>query len=88
MDNYTAIHKPDVHRFEIHKDGHTGFVEYSIHDGYLDILHTIVDPRLENLGIGSALVRAAYDWGKTQNLKPMGSCQFAYIWLRRHPEYN
>lgn len=88
MSTFNAIHKPAEHRFEIHEDGAVGWVEYSIHDGCLDILHTIVAPKLENRGIGSALVRAAYDWGRTEGLDPMGSCQFAHMWLRRHPEYS
>lgn len=88
MNNYKVEHKPADRRFEIHEEGRTGWVEYIIRDGALDILHTIVPIQLENRGIGSALVRAAYDWGKTQGLEPVGSCHFAHAWLQRHPEYN
>ncbi len=81
------IHKPETNRFELSEDGRTAYVEYQIHDGCIDILHTIVPTQLENRGIGSALVKTTYDWGKTQNLKPRGSCRFADAWLARHEEY-
>lgn len=88
MNTYKTIHKPEDNRFEIHEDGYVAYVEYMIHDGALDILHTIVPMRIENRGIGSLLVRAAYDWGRGEGLRPMGTCHFANTWLRRHPEYN
>ena len=88
MNSYKTIHKPESNRFEIHEDGAVAYVEYNIQGGGLNILHTIVPMRLENRGIGSALVRTAYDWARSEGLQPMATCQFAHIWLRRHPEYN
>ena len=85
MNSHETIHRPDSHRFEIHEDGLVAYVEYYIHDGAIDILHTIVPIRLENRGIGSALVRAAYDWGRSEGLAPAATCSFADAWLRRHP---
>ncbi len=84
---YKTVHRPDERRFEIHEEGGIAYVEYYIHDGKIDIVHTIVPMHLENRGIGSALVRAAYDWGEAEGLGPAATCQFAHIWLRRHPEY-
>lgn len=88
MSDHKTIHKPGERRFEIHEEGGVAYAEYHIHDGAIDIVHTIVPMQLENRGIGSALVRAAYDWGRSEGLRPMGACHFAHIWLRRHPEYN
>jgi predicted GNAT family acetyltransferase len=88
MNDYKVIHKPESRRFEIHEEGQIAYVEYYLHDGAVDILHTIVPMSLENRGMGSSLVRATYDWGRAQGLKPLGTCRFAYAWLRRHPEYN
>jgi predicted GNAT family acetyltransferase len=88
MDTYKAVHKPDRNRFEITESGLTAYVEYYVHDGAVDILHTIVPIGLENRGIGSALVRAAYDWGRKEGLAAVATCSFAHAWLRRHPEYK
>lgn len=87
MAQYNVIHKPESSRFEIHEEGKVAYVEYYIHDGFLDILHTIVPMSLESRGIGSALVKAAYDWALVEGLNPMGTCSFAAAWLKRHPDY-
>lgn len=86
--DYKVIHKPEERRFEVWEDGAVGYVEYYLHDGALDILHTIVPYRLEGRGIGSALVKGAYDWARSEGLEAAATCRFAYLWLKRHPEYN
>ncbi len=85
--DYKVIHSPNRSRFEICEDGHTAYAEYYAHDGYVDILHTIVPRHMENKGIGSALVKATYDWARTEGHNCKGTCSFAGAWLRRHPEY-
>jgi predicted GNAT family acetyltransferase len=88
MESFKVIHKPQDHRFEVWEDGSVSYVEYYLHDGMVDILHTIVPYHLEGRGIGSALVKATYDWARSEHLTPMATCHFAVAWLRRHPEYN
>ena len=44
-------------------------------------------PALEGRGIASALTEAAYDYAKANHLKPEGTCSYAAVWLKRHPEY-
>lgn len=87
MKEFKVIHKPAVNRFEIWEDGSVAYVEYYVHDGAIDILHTIVPYHLEGRGVGSALVKAAYDWGRKEGLKAEATCHFAVTWLRRHKEY-
>ncbi len=88
MSKYKVIHKPEDRRFEVWEDGLVGYVEYYLHDGALDILHTIVPYKLEGRGIGSALVKAAYEWAREEGLDSAATCRFAHIWLSRHPEYR
>lgn len=88
MKEYKVIHKPEDRRFEVWEDGAVGYVEYCLHDDALDILHTIVPYRLEGRGVGSALVKGAYDWARSERLGFAATCRFAVAWLRRHPEYN
>ncbi len=88
MSKYKVIHKPEDRRFEVWEDGLVGYVEYYLHDGAIDILHTIVPYQLEGRGIGSALVKAAYEWAREEGLDCAATCRFAHIWLSRHPEFN
>lgn len=85
--NTDIIHIPSRHRFELHQEDTTAFVEYEIGHGYLDIVHTLVPPPLEGRGIAADLVKAAYDYALDQGLLPYGSCSYTAIWLKRHPEY-
>ncbi len=87
MSEYKVIHKPSSRRFEVLEQGSVAYVEYYIHDGALDILHTIVPYRLEGRGVGSALVKAAYDWARSEGLGLAATCHFAHLWLKRHPDY-
>ena len=81
------VHDQKSRRFLISTEGHTAYVEYDIHDGMLDILHTVVPPPVEGRGIASALVRHAFDYALRHGLKPEATCSYARTWLARHPEY-
>lgn len=80
-------HIPEQNRFETTVDGFTAFVKYRVVNDGLDILHTIVPRAIEGQGIGAALVKESYDYAQNNNLKCLATCQFAVVWLRRHPEY-
>lgn len=81
------VHDQEHRRFQTSVEGHTAYVEYDIHDGMLDILHTVVPSPVEGRGIASALVRHAFDYALRQGLKPEATCSYARTWLARHPEY-
>ncbi len=82
------VHIPSQHRFELHVEGLTAFVEYEIDNGHLDIVHTLVPPALEGRGIAAELVKTTFDYALDQGLRPHGSCSYAAVWLKRHPEYS
>lgn len=72
----------------ITEDGNDASVEYDVHDGTLDIVHTFVPHPLEGRGIASQLVRTAYDYAREKGLKPTATCTYAKAWLDRHPDYR
>ena len=53
----------------------------------LDIIHTIVPKNLEGRGIAATLVETAYKYAKEQGLRPLATCSYAVVWLKRHPEF-
>lgn len=81
------VHDQKRRRFQTSVEGHTAYVEYDIHDGMLDILHTIVPKAIEGRGIASALVRYAFDYAVQNGMKPAATCSYALTWLKRHTEY-
>lgn len=82
------IHDTTRNWFRTEVDGHTAHIAYRLHDGALDIRHTIVPEEIGGQGIASALVKAAYDYAREQGLKPVATCSYAVAWLRRHTEYQ
>lgn len=87
MQELEIRHDPEKRIVHTTVDGHTAHVEYSIHDGMLDILHTVVPPPVEGRGIASALVRHVFDYALRHGLKPEATCSYARTWLARHQEY-
>ena len=85
---YTVNHYPEKHRFEVVEDGLTAYVEYRLRGDALDIIHTIVPKNLEGRGIAATLVETAYKYAKEQGLRPLATCSYAVVWLKRHPEFS
>ena len=80
-------HRKEENRFYTEVEGFTGYVEYRIHDGGLDIVHTIVPDEIGGRGIAAELVAATYEYARSQGLKPIATCSYAIAWLERHPKY-
>lgn len=85
---YNILHLENINRFEINLEEETAYVEYTLHDDNLDIEVTYVPQSLEGQGFAAALVKQAYDFALTSNLKPVATCSYAVAWLKRHPEYS
>ena len=56
---HTVIHDEKVNRFEVFESGQIAYLQYEEKDGVLDILHTMVPPQLEGMGIAADLTTAA-----------------------------
>lgn len=84
----TITHDTTSHRFAVTVDGETAHVAYALHDGALDIRHTIVPEAIGGRGIASMLVRAAYDYALQQGLTPVATCSYAMAWLKKHHEFH
>lgn len=81
-------HNTERCRVWLEQAGHTAYVEYTISNNCLDIIHTLVPPQLEGQGIAACLVRYAYDYALQEKLTPAATCSYAQAWLKRHPEYS
>ena len=82
------LHDSAQGRFSTTVDGHTGYVEYVLRDGVMDILHTIVPKEIGGRGIAGHLVRAALEFARAGDLAVRATCEYAAAWMARHPEYD
>lgn len=82
------VHDAAAKRFWTRVDGHEAYATYTLHYGGLDIRHTRVPPAIGGRNIAAALVKAAYDYARAQGVKPLATCSYAAVWLRRHPDYH
>lgn len=86
--NDAAILHDDARgRFSTSVDGHTGYLEYELGDGVMDIRHTIVPEAIGGRGIAGRLVREALEYARSEGLKVRPSCEYAAAWMQRHPEF-
>lgn len=81
---YQVKHEPEKHRFEVHHEGNTAYLEYESDGKAMYITHTIVPPMLEGRGIGSALVKQALTYAGQEQLKVVPICSFAVAYMERH----
>lgn len=82
-------HNTDRHRFEIHMDGHTGYLEYLKQgDEVLEFTHTIVPKELGGQGIGSQLVKHGLDYAREHKYQVIPSCSFVDAYMNKHKDYQ
>jgi len=79
------IHKEDLRRFITVEDGITGYIEYELFEGEMDLTHTIVPEAIGGRGIAADLVKFALEYAKERGLKVKPTCSYvkAYIERRR-----
>ena len=83
--------KPDVthneaaRRFEATVDGLVSRCDYRMHGSTMMLVHTEVPPQLEGRGIGSLLVRAAFEHARRNGMDVLPVCSYARTWADRHP---
>ncbi|HLK42168.1 MAG TPA: GNAT family N-acetyltransferase [Thermoleophilia bacterium] len=63
-----------------------GFITYRLVDGTRVLLHTEVLPEAEGKGVGSHLVRGAFELVRGRGEKVRIVCPFISDYLERHPE--
>jgi predicted GNAT family acetyltransferase len=81
------LHDTAQGRFSTTVDGYTGYVEYVVRDGVMDIAHTIVPGEIGGRGIAGRLVEAALEYARDTDLGVRPTCEYAAAWMNRHPEY-
>ncbi len=86
-DNINVQHNPAEQRFEVHLDGHVGFLQYGQENGEITILHTEVPKALGGRGLGALLAKEALRWARAQTgQRLVVLCPFVREYMRKHPD--
>jgi predicted GNAT family acetyltransferase len=81
-------HESRQQRFTVVVDGVQALLEYQMRDDQLVITHTGVPEAIGGRGIASDLVKAAFEYARSNGYKVRPACSYAAAWAERHPEYS
>lgn len=93
MSGVQIVHVPEQDRWEaVEGEGSdtrtVGFLAYELHDGLIDLQHTVVDSRKRGHGVGGQLVEAGLQHARAEGLKVRPTCPFIPGYIAEHPEHQ
>lgn len=74
-------------RFEIERDGHLAYLEYTLAGKVLQLIHSEVPEAMRGQGVASELAHSALEWAREQGVKVDVICPSVAAYLEKHPEY-
>ena len=75
-------------RFEIERDGEVAYLEYSVSDGILELIHTEVPEKLRGTGLAATLAETGLQYARDNKLKVDVICPLVLDYVSKHPEYS
>ena len=75
-------------RFEIEQDGEIAYLEYSLSDKVLALIHTEIPEKLRGKGLASQLADTALKWARDNHAKVDIVCPSVHGFIAKHPEYS
>jgi predicted GNAT family acetyltransferase len=72
-------------RFETSVDGGIGFLRYQIEKDAVLLLYVEVPMQARGRGVAAELSRAALQFARERNLKPVAVCPYIAAYMRRQP---
>ena len=81
-----VVDNPAQSRLEIVEDTGIAVLEYRRLGTELALIHTGVPKQFEGQGYGAALVKAAIQLARDENLSIAPYCPYARAWIEKHPE--
>jgi predicted GNAT family acetyltransferase len=79
-------HEPAQNRFAATVEGGTAELEYQRADDVLIFVHTFVPEAARGEDVGAALVEAALDHVRENDLRLVAQCPFVKHYVEEHPE--
>ncbi len=86
---YKVIHNNKEHRFEAKVKGYRALVEYQLLGcEIMNIYHTEVPEPIGEQGIGSAIMKEAFEFARRNHYQILPTCPFAQSYLEKHADYR
>ena len=74
-------------RFELERDGHLAYLEYTLAGKVLQLIHSEAPQALRGQGVASELAHSALEWAREHGVKVDVICPSVAAYLEKHPEY-
>jgi predicted GNAT family acetyltransferase len=81
-------HNNKTQRFEVHLEGHVGYMSYQLKEGVIEYDHTIVPRELGGRGIGTELVKYGLAYARVHHLQVIPTCSFVASYINKHEVYQ
>jgi predicted GNAT family acetyltransferase len=83
-----VVDDADGNRYEIRLDDDlAGFLQYRLHPGLVELVHTEIDEEFEGRGLGGRLISFALNDARARGLAVLPFCPFANDYIQRHRQY-
>lgn len=86
--SYSIVDNKAAHQYELHFEGYMAVITYHLHQGAIELEHTVVPEALGGKGIGSAIAKYALEAAIKANVKVIATCPFIKTYIERHPQYQ
>jgi len=70
------------------RDGEVAYLEYSVSDGVLELIHTEVPEKLRGTGLAATLAETGLQYARDNKLKVDVICPLVLDYVSKHPEYS
>jgi len=86
MDNLQLQDNKEAKRFILSVEGHIAFINYTISQEKIFLVHVEVPEQLGGRGLGKKIVELALDHVEKEGLKIVPLCPFVTAYLKKNPE--
>ena len=88
MQDENFIHDEKAQQFRFKLDGEIAFVDYSVRDGKLYLVHSEVPVALRGHGAGKLLVERTFEYLEAHQLPAVAVCSYIKAVARRSPKWR
>lgn len=81
-------HNNQEQRFEVHLEGHVGYMSYQLYEDRIEYDHTIVPKALGGRGIGTELVKYGLAYARVNHLHVIPTCSFVAAFINKHEVFQ